>query len=121
MATRQRSSWPKRSKAVLTTSWAPTLTPPLATTTSAQATASARRRSTSARLVARDAEASDLRADEARLGGDGRRVAVVDLARAEGRAGLDELIAGGQHRDARPAMDAHGAMAGGDDDGHGRR
>ena len=106
----------------MTTSWAPTLTPAAGDDHVRPGHGLGEASLDLGQVVARDAQAADLGADQARLGRDGRRVAVVDLAGAERRAGLDQLVAGGQDRDARPTVDAHGAMPGGDDDGHrGRR
>src|SRR5256885_1738762 len=45
--------------------------------------------------------------------GEGQRVGVVDLARAQRLAGGDELVAGGHHGDARAAGDLELAAPGG--------
>ena len=54
-------------------------------------------------VVCDDREQLDLRARGGERGGEHERVRLVDLARRERLAGLRELGAGGEHRDARAA------------------
>ena len=54
--------------------------------------------------IGHDAEVEDLAPRALDRGGEGEAVRVVDLPGLPRRAGLDDLVAGGQERDARPAV-----------------
>ena len=57
--------------------------------------------------IASDAERTRQAAGPRNLGKQHRPVAVANLARAGDLRGIDDLVAGGQHRDARPRMGLH--------------
>ena len=103
-----RSSTPSSASAGFTWSCGPTETPPLTQTTSAASSASA----SAARVASassRHAAALDhLRARLPRLRGDAVGVRVADLAGSERGIGLDQLVAGREHREPRPLPARHG-------------
>ncbi len=105
IATRHTSSWPMPENAALTWSWAPTLTPPLRTTTSPQADRLAQERQQVRQGVGGDPHPAHLGARFRGLGGERERVALVDLRGPQGLTRRDQLVTGRDHRDPRPAVD----------------
>ena len=115
---RHRSIRPISAKASLTTSWAPTDTPPLATITSAQASAARSAVHDVSRSSRRDAEREHLGARLARLGGEARPVAVGDLRRRRAASPTGtQLVARRQDSDARPPVSREARVAAGRGDG----
>ena len=101
MATCSNRTVPSRDSTSLTTSYAPTLTPPLVTTRSARTSWSSIASSSVLRVVGDDADPVGDGAGLAGGGGEDVGVRVVDLARRERLAGLDQLAAGGDDDDPR--------------------
>ena len=119
-ATRTNSTPGSSASAALTTSYAPMLTPPDVTTRSTSSSPTSRACSacgSSPTGPIRDGHAAGL-ADRGR---EQPRVRVGQLAAQQRRARRDQLVAGGDHRDAGSAVHEHGRAPEGGDRGDVRR
>ena len=106
------SSRPRRFSPSMTRSWSPTLAPPVVTSMSMPATASATAPTASTR-VAGDRQHAGLAAARPHQGRERMRVGADDAAGRDRLAGQRDLVARRQDGDARPAMHRQPGMVGG--------